>query len=657
MTRFSFLRSPAAGTGLAAAMLAAAPAFAEQANIKSMSFDTEGYYAQIHVISTDGTKWNKLKSGSVAFSGDMHLDTRWPGYVGEVAIVLGSCGPGQCWAYPKIWNGLADSRDYDHTEIVGFNTSIIPISTDGIAIVPHGDQILARCNEHLQADGPTRSYSFSHTFNATFAAETGKILDMDNTIYEAHAEPLHTIDESHTAHGTFQVAVTCDPVIKSPTDDVAVDFGDFDVTGVKLFLTTFQPGHPGSNPGTVCPGFRVISRAQANQAGPVTMRLWRQKDGGPITSEVQQAWASYDAGKNGYFATWEKWEDVGTTSWYQFRTEIVDDSVFPPFDGWKEITVHCTGAGGGGLAPLPQNDPDLPPPQASWQGDVAVSDSAGSGKKACPRKGQVSFAVSRQAPGDFDYRISCSNGAFFTGSTTGFDQGNGVFEALAAHDLSITRTRSVSCTLQELTPAPVTVATDAEEFTCAKPVFDPPADDIVSTTGPRTGPSRPKPVVIVDPVLKCLPGQKLARGKCIDRPLVIACDRNERRVEGKCMKIPGVSIHCLPGYVQKGRECVKKPVIATACRQGEIRLNGKCVRKPSVSISCRKGFKLVGKACVRVPALTRTCPPGGKLVRGTCVGKKSAIRMSGPKTKQLIGRDGNNAMRLGTPSGKLRRAR
>ncbi len=183
------------------------------------------------------------------------------------------------------------------------------------------------------------------------------------------------------------------------------------------------------------------------------------------------------------------------------------------------------------------------------------------------------------------------------------------------------------------------------------------ADDIVSTTGPRTGPSRPKPVVIVDPVLKCLPGQKLARGKCIDRPLVIACDRNERRVEGKCMKIPGVSIHCLPGYVQKGRECVKKPVIATACRQGEIRLNGKCVRKPSVSISCRKGFKLVGKACVRVPALTRTCPPGGKLVRGTCVGKKSAIRMSGPKTKQLIGRDGNNAMRLGTPSGKLRRAR
>ena len=88
------------------------------------------------------------------------------------------------------------------------------------------------------------------------------------------------------------------------------------------------------------------------------MRIWRQKDGGPITSEVEQAWASFDAAKNGYFATYEKWEDVGTTSYFQYKTEIVEDSPFAPFDGWKDITVHCTSPGGGGLAPLPQDDPD-----------------------------------------------------------------------------------------------------------------------------------------------------------------------------------------------------------------------------------------------------------------------------------------------------------
>ncbi len=64
---------------------------------------------------------------------------------------------------------------------------------------------------------------------------------------------------------------------------------------------------------------------------------------------------------------------------------------------------------------------------------------------------------------------------------------------------------------------------------------------------------------------------------------------------GKCVKIPDVSIHCLPGYVQKGKTCVKKPVIVDACKRGEQRINGRCVKKPEVSILCKKGFKLVGK--------------------------------------------------------------
>ena len=129
----SILLGSAAGLALAAAF-ATTPARAEQANINSMSFDANAGSAKIHVISTDGVKWDKLKSGIVGISGHMQLDTKWPGYVGEVAIVLGTCGPGQCWAYPKVWNGLADSRDYDHTEIVGFNTSIIPVSNPATAM-------------------------------------------------------------------------------------------------------------------------------------------------------------------------------------------------------------------------------------------------------------------------------------------------------------------------------------------------------------------------------------------------------------------------------------------------------------------------------------------------------------------------------------------
>jgi hypothetical protein len=621
-------RNSAAALALAAATLAAAPVYAEQANLKSMSFNTQSVNTTIHVISTDGQKWDKLKSGNVQFWGHMKVDTKWPGYVGEVAVSIGICGPGQCTGFTRIWSGIADSRDYSHQENFTFSTSKIPVSNGGIPIVPYGDQIINKCNQHLQADGPTKSYSFSHTFDATFVADTGKILNMDNTIYEANlGEWPYPVAGDHAAHGQFQVQVVCDPVIKPPTNDVAVDLGEFDVENVKLFLTTYASFQQGSNLGTVCPKLKVTSRAQTNQAGPVSMRIWRQKDGGPITSEFQQAWASFDAAKNGYFATYETWEDVGATSYFQFKTEIEDGTAFPPFDGWKDITVHCTGAGGGGLAPLPPLDPDNPPAQPEWDGEVTVSDSAGY-NKACPRKGQVSFEVSRDEPGAFDYRISCSNGAFFTGTAYAFSQG-GVFKASASHELNVTKTRNIQCTLQEkkANGTWVTVDKDDEDFTCIKRAFDPQADDLVIDTRPDVNTTRPTlPPVVVDPGRQCLPSQRLVRGKCVDKAIVVACRKDERRVDGKCVKIPGVSIHCLPGYVQKGKVCVKKPVIAIACKRGEQRINGKCVKKPEVSILCKKGFKLVGKKCVRIPTVAKVCGANRKLVRGNCVPVKPAIR-------------------------------
>lgn len=620
------LRNSAAALALVATTFAAMPAQAEQASIKSMSLKTESHSGEIRVISTDGVKWDKL-TGGAAFSAKMKLNTRWPGYVGEVGIVLGICGPGQCQVFPKVWSDTANSRDFNRTEIVAFNTSLLPISNGGIPIVPYADQILARCNQHLQADGPTKSHSFSHTIDATFIADTGKISFLSYLEVQAHATWPFPVNGDYAAHDTFQVKVVCDPVIKPPTNDVAIDFGKFDVENVKLFLTTYQSMQNGSNPGTVCPSLKVTSRAQTNQAGPVSMRIWRQKNGGPITNEFKQVWASFDAVKNGYFATYEKWENVGATSYFQFKTEIEDGTPFGPFDGWKDITVHCTGAGGGGLAPLPPLDPDNPPAQPDWDGEVTVSDSAGY-KKTCPRKGQVSFEVSRDEPGAFDYRISCSNGAFFTGTAYAFNQ-SGVFKASGSHEFNVTRTRKIQCTLQEqrTNGTWVTVDKDDEDFTCIKRTFEPQADDLVVDTRPPVKPQGPAvPPVIVDPGRKCLPSQRLVRGKCVDKPLVTACKKDERLLNGKCVKIPGVSIHCLPGYVQKGKTCVKKPVIAVACKRGEQRINGKCVKKPEVSILCKKGFKLVGKKCVRIPTVTETCKRGEKLVRGNCVPVKPAIR-------------------------------
>ena len=623
------LRCSPAAIALVAATLAATPALAEKAKLKSISFNAESVNTTLHVTSSDGQKWDTIKAGNVQFWGHMKVDTKWPGFVAEVAVVLGHCANSSCAYRPLIWSDGVGARDYNHQTNFSFSTSKIPVSSaTGIAVIPYGDSILSKCNQHLAADGPTKSHSFTQQFDATLIADTGKAVLDSNILVEANADwPAFPADFDHMRSDTFEVQVVCDPVIKPATDDLAFDHGAFDVNDVKLFLTTYVSTQPGSNPATVCPKLKVTSRAQANQAGPVSMRIWRQKNGGPITSDFQQVWASYNPAKNGYFATYETWEDVGTTSHFQFKTEIVDNaSPFAPFDGWKDIMVHCTSPGGGGLAPNPTNNPDKPKPQAKWQGEVIVADSAG-GDKSCPRKGQVFFEVTRDAPGDFDYRISCSNGAFFTGTATGYNQGSGVFEAYGAHDLSINKTRSIQCTLQELQPAPVTVAVDEQDFTCNNPAVVPGADDLVSHPRPSTA-KPPRPTVMVDPAPLCGRNETLVHGKCVDKPvIVVACKKDERRIHGKCVKKPDISILCKPGYKLVGKKCVRKPVIVAECKRNEIRVDGKCIKKPVVSILCKPGYKLVGKKCVRGPVVTTACPRGEKLVRGTCVPHKVPVKL------------------------------
>ncbi|WP_048648986.1 hypothetical protein [Nitratireductor soli] len=607
------------------------------ANIKSMSFSATSGSTTLHVISTDGQKWDKLKAGNLVIDADMDLDTRWPGYTYETGIVLGACGGPLCQSFPAIFFDQPGSRDYHKQTNVAFASSKIPVSTTGIAILPDGDQMIARCNEHLQPDGPTKSFSFNHEMWATFVANTGSYIhNTDNILYEASAGDgiAHPESIDHARKDSFNIQVVCDPVIKPPTDDLSLDQGDFNVENVKLFLTTVIQINPtGGNPGTVCPVLRVTARAETNQEGPVTMRIWEQLNGGPITSKVKQAWASYDAAKNGYFASYEEYKNFGATTHAQYRVEIVDNTTpFPPFDGWKTITVHCTGAGGGGLTTTPPVNPDLPQPQASWEGEIIVADSAGA-DKSCPRKGQAFFAVTRQVPGDFTYRISCSNGAFFTGTATAYNQGSGIFEAYGAHDLSITKTRSIQCTLQELKPngTPVTIDTDKTDFTCANRAIDPGSNDITIT--PRPQPQEPKePSVVVIPQPKCSNGLVLRNGRCFKRPVTVR-PRPVRPTLPPVVVTPRPQPECLGGMVLRNGKCVRRPVIAERCDRGEILLRGKCVRKPVVSILCKPGYKLVRDKCVKTPVIVQRCKRGEVLVRGQCIQKPGVSILCKPGYK------------------------
>jgi hypothetical protein len=642
-------RTSVAAFAIAATSLTAGPALAEKASLKEFSFSVQPAAPALHVISTDKQTWNAFKTGATAFSAHMKVDTKYPGAVLEVAVALGECAGGGLGCGTALWNDAFSKRDYEATEVVTLPAASIPVSGTGILL---GDHIIARCNEKLQADGPTKSHSFTHELPVTLVVDTEKVWgNIDNSPVEANSTwPEFPNDNDHHKTDTLEVQIVCDAVVKPSADDLAFNHGEFDVENVKLFLTTYQQAIPGSNPATVCPGFKMTSRAETNQAGHVAMKIWRQKDAGPITSKVVDVWSSYDASKNGYFAYYHEFIDVGTTSWFQFKVEVTNEGPWGPQDGWKDITVHCTNPGGGGFAPAPNDNNDglFPSPQASWAGELTIADSAGH-DKSCPRSGQVFFEVTRQAPGDFDYRISCNNGAYFEGTATGYNQGSGVFEAFGAHDLNITRTRDIQCTLQEMTPAPVTVAVKKEGFTCANPTFPPATTDL--QIEPRPIPDKPaKPLTVVvplaDPTHDCAANQKLVRGQCVDKPdvsilckkgyelkgktcvkkpaIFAACKSTEKRVGDKCV---GVSIHCLKGFEQVGLKCVRKPVVVAKCDTDEHRVNGKCVKKPVVSIFCKKGYKAVGKSCVKIPSIAKACAKTEKLVRGTCVPKEPVAKV------------------------------
>ena len=637
MSLHKIQKSACAALLLGATMLTGfglAPAFAEEAKIKSIKFDAKTAFTEMHVISTDGKTWNKLKSGNVQFWGSMKLDTKWKGWIFSVGLALGKCHEHTCKSAPKLWFQGVGDYDWSGSNNFSFDPAIIPLSDeDGIATILDGDDILSRCNQNLQSDGPTKSFSFNHTFQATFVADTIKLkIGAFNSYGASNAFPA---DIDHTKSDSFDVKVICDPVIKAQTSDISINQGEFKSEKIKLFLATFSGGNnDGPNPATTCPGLRVTTRVETSKAGGVDIRLWRQAGQGPITNEFKSAWASYDAVKNGYFADFVRTEKFDATTWLQFKADVVGDA-FAPQTQWKDITIHCTSPGGGGLTvdepdngdgpvippvkPDPQVDtgsddlapparPDPDGPKASWTGEVTMADSAGS-RKACPRKGQVFFAVTRNEPGSFKYKIGCSNGQGFDGTALSYSQGGQTFEAYGAHDIHVSRTRTIQCTLQEVKEngARVTIDKGAMAYTCNNPAFDPVVDDVTAPSNP----THSKP----DVSILCKPGFKLVDKECIRKPVItVACADNERRVNGKCIRI---IIDCYKGFHQVGMKCARKPEIVIACGADEHRVKGRCV--PNVIIDCLKGFKLIGGKCVRKPEIVIPCKANQHRVKGRCV--------------------------------------
>lgn len=175
------------------------------------------------------------------------------------------------------------------------------------------------------------------------------------------------IGPAHETNGSVTVPVLCEGVKErapAPGGVTSVT-PDFKVKDINLRFMTSAAYVTQPDPATRCKLTQVRVRVGTTKAGPTKFKLWTKIGNGPAQSEVVDAWSSF-AGPGRFEATFMKPLPVTKTTTVQAKAEDMVNAIGLSTD-WKSVTVHCTGAGGGGLAGTPTNanpDNSLPrPPQ------------------------------------------------------------------------------------------------------------------------------------------------------------------------------------------------------------------------------------------------------------------------------------------------------
>lgn len=462
-------------------------ALADDARINEIVFDvpSSNFPSTINVTSSNGAKWDTIEPGSVLLSAHMKVDTAWPGYVEQLGIFLGHCNNLQCGnGYPLLFHDWPAARDYDQQTSISFSTTKIPISTSGIAVVPYGDQILSACNAHLQPDGATASHSFSKSMTVSFSVNTQNDAAIIPPGEVQPGEPSFNGGDT-TRQGSFSVNVVCKPFRKTVNDVAAEVPKELKVGAIELFRTTYSNATSQPDPATVCKKARWLVRLNTNKAGPVKFKLWTRIGEAPMTSKVIDAWAAHD-GPGTYKAEYAEWTEVTKTSVVQAMAEDMTNT-FGQSTGWKDITLHCTGVGGGGLADAPRPNPDGPVTQPlKVTGELTLADQADAPKDK-PRLGQAVFKIWASKPGNTAYRLTCTGGRKWQGTLPTAKLGDGRYQAVGAHNFQIARTEQIGCALRSTSlPKHDVIAVASKLFELVKR-----NPDVARPVGGLTAPSHP----------------------------------------------------------------------------------------------------------------------------------------------------------------------
>ena len=295
-----------------------------------------------------------------------------------------------------------------------------------------------------------------------------------------------------------------------------------------------------------------------------------------------------------------------------------------------------------------------------FEGDFSFIDNTGT---RCTREGKALLNFSMNMQTNIHYLLDCAHGKF-SGVAEAIPNNNGGYIASALVKFDIENTTQANCALKSVSPGKTKIhKLKGHEFKCISRADEPGSDDLTADPGPQTDapdevPGGPEGLVAEPPkcktnerlvrgrcipiVIDCKSGYKLVKGKCVKQPVLDdKCKANEHRVRGKCVKKPTVSILCKKGFKKVGKKCVLKPCksgykrVGTSCKKiikckkGFKKLGNKCVLKP-----CKSGYKRVGKSCKKIIK----CQKGYKKLGNKCVLKpcKAGYKRVGKSCKKII---------------------
>ena len=235
------------------------------------------------------------------------------------------------------------------------------------------------------------------------------VLQASSYVNAQTTAPIFTEETSHTtAQAQIDIVCDSDPDWREPIEPAAVDLsaekGTFKVKSVELFLTTFQGHVSNPTPGTECKKVQVKVRIETNKIGPVTYKLWRQ----PGSEETRSHMVQFheDGPFKGRFIVEDTYVDTFDKSTYAQYMAEVTSATFGPSTQWKDISIQCTGPGGGGLTNgLPQGGGDLIPGFKVTSAQLKIIGIPGTG---CPTKAFVTASYTTNKAGKFRYFIGSS---------------------------------------------------------------------------------------------------------------------------------------------------------------------------------------------------------------------------------------------------------